>query len=375
MVLNRYEFEEEWGDGWDDPKVDLSKFALTLRNAILERATVAGIYDIEEKIYRVTTSAPTVAEYMNELCSSLIEIIPSFYKLPTTQEELANYDFSDGIEFWTYEEIIKEPDCDISGEFESNQLFSKKDKNLFIAMYNVINKLRYVDIIEPSTIIHTASSSEHDYLFDESYQITLDEAKENFKQKYDTDIPKSVYAWNGNVDYEQRDYLGYGGYSTYYCGYIEYRAFILQRILNRLPGRICNVVLRTTLDVPSISRFSSYLDVDLTEEDKQLITPAFGYNIKTGLSMHPVAKDGRVNLRIGGEPDNKVPVYRNRIIPKSDYSNPTIKDYDDYSVMYPTEGGRKGSLSGYETRFILFLDYGIEGGYRYHSDEVIPLIN
>lgn len=356
MVLNKTTYPSKWTD-WNNTNlkelINYSSYILQLKHAILERITVANKKVDCPDLYNITQGAPTVADSVNALLNALRKIVPCFYKLSEEKDldyNFRGFDFEEEPPFWTVQEMCAEPYCDISTDIEKNDLLiDKKIEKTFIAMYNVINKLRYVPILYP-TVIKTYGFGEiHDPPFNESNVVSINKALvENMTRTYENKIPTYVSAWSGNVHYK-KNYDGNG-----YCGYAEICAFILMNFLNRLPNRAKGLIFVSNTTMPDIE--------DLTYADEisetRLSIPEDTPNIFSGkfLKKETIEANRGLIFYVGDSQTPNIP--ENVLVPGSTFPE-TGEPY------------RRGTITGYKSKVFLFLDYGIDGGYRFFSNKVI----
>jgi hypothetical protein len=342
-----------WGNVKDELLLGRHEYIMELREAVFERITVANFPAGDINMYDITNCGVTKTSALNSLLNALRKIIPYYYKL----NSLDDFDYENPLSFWTLEDMYAEDGCDISEDFKENVLISDSDYVKKIkAMRNVINKLRYTNIMSPTIICYTGYGDVHDPPFYDSVKDSILEANGRISKKTIAYFPLSVFAWSGNVHYKQvekEDKYGNVVKEDGYCGYAKIQCLQLINFLNRLPGRDCKVWIFYNTEKPDVNKLD-YADEEMEEEKKVLEVPKISFNnveLKKGKSRFDfTVKSGEnINVNIGDVNNKTIPA--NKLVPVSDF-------YDGHEV-------RRGTITGYESRFFAILDYGITGGFRF----------
>jgi hypothetical protein len=200
---------------------------------------------------------------------------------------------------------------------------------------------------------YTRYGSRHDPPFGESIGDAMQEAMDNATiGPYAGQFPTSVYAWSGNTHWccPRPDYEGDPEYNKDgYCGYAQSQAYLVTAARNWLAGAQFDIFAAVLTERPTGPvPYSQQLDTSIFDSGSSGYREGFNWTERVR-----VKSDKAFELPLG-DPDT---IPKNGTVPSSEF------DSDGNAIK------RHSAKLGWTGKVWGFLDYGVEGGFKFRSKE------
>ena len=218
---------------------------------------------------------------------------------------------------------------------------------------NAIDKLTVIRANEMFGVSLTRSGSEHDPPFDESIGTAMQRAFDKMgKSVHNGSFPSSIYAWSGNTHWKcpNPDFEGDPEYNQDgYCGYAQSQSYKFTGARSWLLGAHFDLfaavyVTQPTGPVP----YSQQLDTSVFDGGKSKFNKGLNWTEKVHVKD---PYDFEFNF---GDTES---IPKNEVVPTS--------EFDSKGVAIKRHSAKRG----WDGKCWGFLDYGVEGGFKFQSQE------
>ena len=350
-VIGDYEIPDSWtakGMNWNTPDPTNADYVMAIRQALLERCAALHT-SADRRIYRISPWKTVSRDVMKGIVSTISSLSRSFVNLGWEEFE---EDYSDFPKMWTYGDLIQERGCRLY-EYAKYGSLVENGGEWLKQIKNAIDKLTVIRIGQIFGRSFSRSGSKHDPPFGESIGEAMRMAMETLNEStLNGGFPSSIYAWSGNThwkcpipDYEGDPEDNKDGY----CGYAESQVYKLTAVQSWLLGAqfdLFAAVLATepTGPVP----FSQQLDTSVFDGGKS------GFNKGLNWTDRVHVKDPyKFDFQLGDT--ESIP--QNGVVPSS--------EFDSEGIAIKRHSAKRGWIG----RAYGFLDYGVEGGFKFQSQE------
>ena len=350
MEVIKYETPESWdgkGMDWNAPDPANADYAMAIREAVLERCAALHA-TVDSRVLSISPWKTLSRTVVAGVVDAISRLAPSFVNLGWEEFE---DDFSDFPKMWTYRDLVREPDCRLY-EFAPYGSLRENGGEWLKQIKNALDRLT---VIKAGTVYGVSLSrygARHDPPFGEAIGDAMEEAmKRRNESVLNGKFPASACAWSGNTHWKCPDPNGDADDENNvdgYCGYAQSQAYRITAARSWLLGAKFDVfaavlAARPTGPVP----YSQQLDTSTFDAGES--------GLKEGLNWtrRVRAEDPhRFVLEIG----NADSIPQNGTVPTSEF------DGEGSAVR------RHSAKRGWQATVHGFLDYGVEGGFRFRPD-------
>ena len=351
MEVIEYEAPESWEDkgmNWNTPDPANADYVMAIRQAIMERCAALHT-SVDSRVLKISPWKTISRTAVSGIVDTISRLARNFVKLDWEEFE---EDYSDFPKMWTYGDLIQERNCRLY-EWAAYGSLRENGGSWLKQIRNAIDRLTVIRANDVHGKAYTRSGSKHDPPFDESIGTAMREAMENGKVSVlHGSFPSSVYAWSGNTHWccPRPDYEGDPEYNRDgYCGYAQSQAYLVTAARNWLAGAQFDIFAAVLTERPTGPvPYSQQLDTSIFDSGSSGYREGFNWTER----VH-VKSDRAFELPLG-DPDE---IPKNGTVPTSEF------DSDGNAVR------RHSAKIGWTGRVWGFLDYGVEGGFKFRSKE------
>ena len=350
-VIGEYEIPDSWeakGMNWNTPDPTNADYVMAIRQALLERCAALHT-GADWRIYKISPWKTVSREVMKGILRTISSIARDFVNI---EWEEFKEDYSDFPKRWTYRDLVMEPNCRLY-EFAKYGLLVENGGEWLKQIRNAIDKLTVIRANEMFGVSLTRSGSEHDPPFDESIGTAMQRAFDTIgKSVHNGSFPSLIYAWSGNTHWKcpNPDYEGYPEYNQDgYCGYAQSQSYRFTAAQSWLLGAQFDLfaavyVTQPTGPVP----YSQQLDTSVFDGGESKFNRGLNWTKK---------------VRVKDPCDFEFDFGDTKSIPKNEVV-PT-SEFDSEGVAIKRHSAKRG----WDGKCWGFLDYGVEGGFKFQSQE------
>lgn len=351
MEVIEYEAPTSWdskGMRWNTPDPSNADYVMAIRQALMERCAALHT-GIDSRVLRISpcktvsrTAAAGIVDTISRLAGNFVNL----------DREDFEEDYSDFPKMWTYGDLIRERNCRL---YEWAKYGSPRDGGgeWLKQIRNAIDRLT---VIRAGNVLgkrYARSASRHDPPFGESIGDAMREAMDGGGVSFHNGpFPSSVYAWSGNThwkcpipDYEGDPKDNQDGY----CGYAEGMAYRITAAQSWLKDAQFDFFAAVLAERPTgPAPHSQQLDTSIFDSGHA----GYGEGLNWTERVH-VKNPLSFELTLG-DPDG---IPKNGTVPSSEFD-----DEGNAIKRHSAKTGWVGKAWG-------FLDYGVEGGFKFRSKE------
>lgn len=351
MEVIRYEAPESWDDkgmDWNAPDPANADYAMAIRQAVLERCAALRAAP-DRRVLAVSPWKAVSRTAVAGLADAVARLAPSFVNLEW--EEFAD-DYSDFPRMWTYGDLIQDPGCRLC-EFAPYGSLREGGGEWLRRIRNALDRLTVVRAGTVYGVAYARNGSRHDPPFGEAIGDAMDEAmKRKAESVLNGRFPTSAFAWSGNTHWRCPDPEGDADDEDNvdgYCGYAQSRAYRITAARSWLLGAKFDVFAAVVATRPTgPAPYSAQLDTSTFDAGES--------GLKEGLNWtgRVRADDPYAFVLDIGHADS---IPQNGTVPQSEF------DGEGNPVR------RHSAKRGWEAAVHGFLDYGVEGGFKFRGKE------
>ena len=351
MEVIEYEAPESWEDkgmNWNTPDPANADYVMAIRQAIMERCAALHT-SVDSRVLKISPWKTISRTAVAGIVDTISRLARNFVNLDWEEFE---EDYSDFPKMWTYGDLIQERNCRLY-EWAAYGSLRENGGSWLKQIRNAIDRLTVIRANDVHGKAYTRSGSKHDPPFDESIGTAMQEAMENGKVSVlHGSFPSSVYAWSGNTHWccPRPDYEGDPEYNRDgYCGYAQSQAYLVTAARNWLAGAQFDIFAAVLTERPTGPvPYSQQLDTSIFDSGSSGYREGFNWTERVHV------KNDRAFELLLGDPDE---IPKNGTVPTSEF------DSDGNAVR------RHSAKIGWTGRVWGFLDYGVEGGFKFRSKE------
>ena len=353
MEVIEYETPESWNDkgmDWNTPDPANADYVMAIRQALMERCAALHT-GLDSRVRSISPWKTMSISAVSGIVSCIQDIAGQFVNIGWDDFK---EDWSDFPRMWSYGDLVNERGCRICERAKYGSL--RENGGWLKQIRNAIDRLT---VIRAGNVYGKAlyrSGSKHDPPFDESIGTAMQLAMGTLNSyTVHGRFPTSLYAWSGNTHWcwpmpKEEGETGDGGDGQNetkdgYCGYAQSQAYRITGAQSWLLGAQFDIFAAVIAKRPEGPvEYSQQLDTSIFDSG--------GVGFKMGLNW-----TGKVHVRDPydfvfalGDADE---IPKNAAVP--------VSEYDDKGIAirrHSTKRGWTGSVHG-------FLDYGVEGGFRF----------
>lgn len=351
MEIIEYETPISWDDkgmNWNTPDPRNVDYVMAIRQALLERCAALHT-GADRRLFKISPYKTVSRNTVAGIVSTIRSLTGSFVNVGWEEFE---EDYSDFPRMWTYGDLIKERNCRMY-EWAKYGLLTENGGNWLKQIKNAIDKLTVIRARSVHGTSLSRSGSEHDPPFDESIGTAMEMAFKNETLiRYHSSFPSSVYAWSGNThwccprpDFEGDPEDNVDGY----CGYAQSQSFRLSAVQSWLKDASFDLFAAVIITAPTgpVS-YSQVLDESVIDTG--------GTNFREGLNWtEKVRVENPYETEFSLGDAETIP--KNAIVP--------VSEFDEEGVAITRHSTKRGWIG----KSYGFLDYGVEGGFKFRGNE------
>lgn len=349
MEMMNYVHPVAWDDkgmDWSRPDAGNVDYLMAIRGALLERCAALHTYP-DAKVYKISPFRPVTRDALQGVIRTILRIVGDFVNLGWTDYA---HGFADFPRMWSYNDLVGEGDSRLYERAKPGELIAG-DGRWLKSIRNALDKLT---VIRAGKVLGTRlvrEASIHDPPFDESISTAMETAFEGErKELYNAPFPNAVYAWSGNTHWNLGDPDGKDDEKENgYCGYAYSSSYTLRGAVSWLKGAAFDIFAAIVCERPSEP--PSYAQV----LDSSIFDPGDS-GLREGLSFTD-------RVRVVDAHNFKFTLGAGEVIPRNEIIPVSIFDDEGYAVE------RHGVKRGWYGRSYGFLDYGVEGGFKFRRKE------
>ena len=351
MEVIEYETPESWEDkgmNWNTPDPCNADYVMAIRQALMERC--AALHTSMD--YRLKKISPWKTLSRSSVEGIVRTIASMAGRFVNVGWEDFEEDYSDFPRMWTYGDLVQERNCRLY-EWAQFGLLRENGGEWLKQIRNAIDRLTVIRANEVYGKTLTRSGSEHDPPFAESIGTAMQLAFDTLNEgRLNGSFPTSIYGWSGNTHWKcpRPDYEGDPEYNQDgYCGYAMSQAYRITAARNWLLGAKFDIFAAVVVSKPTgpVS-YSQQLDTSNLDCGSSGFTEGLNWTKR----VH-VSDPYEFTLALG-DPDA---IPQNGTVPSSEF------DGDGNAIK------RHSAKTGWIGKSYGFLDYGVEGGFKFKSKE------
>lgn len=353
MEVIEYETPTHWEDkgmNWKTPDPTNADYVVAIREALLEWCAVLHT-SADRRIHRISPWKTVSRDVMKGIVSTIFSLSRSFVNLGWEEFE---EDYSDFPKMWTYGDLIQERGCRLY-EYARYGSLVENGGEWLKQIRNAIDKLTVIRAGKVFGQSLSRSGSKHDPPFGESIGEAMRMAMETLHEStLNGGFPSSINAWSGNTHWKCPVPLEEGeedweGNVDGYCGYAESQAYRLTAAQSWLLGAQFDlfagvIVTEPTGPVP----YSQQLDTSVFDGGESRFNKGLNWTDR----VH-VKDPYDFEFKLGDT--ESIP--QNGVVPSS--------EFDSEGIAIKRHSAKRGWIG----RAYGFLDYGVEGGFKFQSQE------
>lgn len=349
MEMIEYETPGSWeakGMNWNTPDPRCADYAMAIRQALMERCAALHA-SVDRRVLKITPWKTISRDTVAGVVKTIAEMAASFVNIGW--EEFKE-DWSDFPKMWTYGDLIRQPNCQVY-EFAKYGLLCENGGEWLKRIRNAIDRLTVIRAGKVYGTVCSRSGSKHDPPFDESIGTAMGQAMENGNgSRYNSGFPSNVFAWSGNTHWKcpRPDDDGEDNVDGY-CGYAQSQGYVIKAAQSWLKDAEFDIFAAVVVEAPTGPvPYSQQLDTSVFDGGES------GY--EKGLNWtEPVHVDDPFDFGMQLGDTESIP--KNEVVPTSEF------DSDGNAIR------RHSAKRGWVGRAYGFLDYGVEGGFKFRSKE------
>ncbi len=351
MEVIEYEMPTTWDDkgmNWNTPDPTNADYVMAIRQALLERCAVLHT-SADYRIYKISPWKTVSREVMKGIVWTISNIARSFVNICWEEFE---EDYSDFPKMWTYGDLIQERGCRLY-EFAKYGSLVENGGEWLKQIRNAIDKLTVIRAGKVFGRTLSRSGSKHDPPFDESIGEAMRQAMETLSEStLNGGFPSSIYAWSGNThwkcpipDWEGDPEDNKDGY----CGYAQSQAYRITAAQSWLLDAQFDIFAGVVVTAPTGAvPYSQQLDTSVFDGGESKFNKGLNWTKK----VH-VKDPYEFVLQLG----DKESIPKNEVVP--------VSEFDSEGVAIKRHSAKRG----WNGKSYGFLDYGVEGGFKFQSQE------
>lgn len=352
MEIIGYETPTAWEDkgmNWNTPDPTNADYVMAIRQALLERCAALHT-GADRRIYRITPGKTVSRDVMTGIVRTIQQISREFVNIDC--EEYAE-DYSDFPKMWTYRDLVQERGCRLY-EFAQYGSLVENGGEWLRQIRNAIDRLTVIRATEMYGRSLSRTGARHDPPFDTAIGDAMEQAFETLKDvTFDGAFPRSIHAWSGNTHWKcpDPDYEGDSPEENQngYCGYAQCQAYTFTAARSWLLGAQFDLFAAVLVTPPTgPAPYSVQLDTSVFDAEGTEFTKGLNWTRK----IH-VKDSCAFELKLG----NTESIPKNEVVPTSEF------DSEGVAIR------RHSAKRGWEGRCWGFLDYGVEGGFKFRAKE------
>ena len=351
MEVIEYELPESWEDkgmNWNTPDPANADYVMAIRQAIMERCAALHT-SVDSRVLKISPWKTISRTAVAGIVDTISRLAGNFVNLDWEEFE---EDWSDFPKMWTYGDLIQERNCRLY-EWAAYGSLRENGGSWLKQIRNAINRLTVVRANDVHGKTYSRYGTKHDPPFDESIGTAMQQAMENGTESVlHGSFPSSVYAWSGNThwccprpDYEGDPENNRDGY----CGYARGEAYRITAVTNWLLGAKFDIFAAVVAERPTGPvPYSQQLDTSIFDSGSSGLEEGLNWTERVHV------EDPYSFELVLGDVDT---IPKNATVPVSEFDG---------------EGNatrRHSAKLGWVGRSYGFLDYGVEGGFKFRSKE------
>ena len=351
MEVIGYETPESWEDkgmNWNTPDPCNADYVMAIRQALMERC--AALHTSMD--YRLKKISPWKTLSRSSV-EGIVRTIASMARMFVNFEwDEFEDDWSDFPKMWTYGDLVQERNCRLY-EWAQYGLLRENGGEWLKQIRNAINRLTVIRAGDVYGKALTRSGSEHDPPFGESIGTAMQRAFDKLNEgTLNGPFPSSIYGWSGNTHWKcpRPDYEGDPkDNQDGYCGYAMSQAYRITAARNWLLGAKFDIFAAVVVSKPTgpVS-YSQQLDTSNLDGGGSGFTEGLNWTKRIHVS------DPYEFELVLGDPDA---IPQNGTVPSSEF------DGEGNAIK------RHSAKTGWIGKAYGFLDYGVEGGFKFKSKD------
>ncbi len=351
MEVIAYETPESWEDkgmNWNTPDPANADYVMAIRQAIMERCAALHT-GVDRRVLQISPWKTVSRTAVAGVVDTVARLAERFVNLGWEEFE---EDWSDFPKMWTYGDLVQERNCRLY-EWAGYGSLRENGGMWLKQIRNALDRLTVIRADQVYGKSYSRSGSRHDPPFGESIGDAMQQAMENQSVNvHNGGFPTSVYAWSGNThwkcprpDYEGDPEENQDGY----CGYAQGLAYSITAARSWLAGAQFDIFAAVVAERPTGPvPFSQQLDTSIFDSGTSGLSEGFNWTER----VH-VEDPAKFELRLGDIEG----IPKNGTVPSSEF------DGEGNAIR------RHSAKIGWTGRAWGFLDYGVEGGFKFRSKE------
>ena len=346
-----YETPESWEDkgmNWNTPDPCNADYVMAIRQALMERCAALHT-SVDYRLRRISPWKTLSRSSVEGIVRTIASMAMSFVNIGWEEFE---DDYSDFPKMWTYGDLVQERNCRLY-EWAQYGLLRENGGEWLKQIRNAVDRLTVIRAGDVYGTSLSRSGSRHDPPFGESIGDAMRQAFDTLKEgELDGSFPSSVYGWSGNTHWKcpRPDFNGDPeDNQDGYCGYAQSLAYRIKAARSWLLGAEFDVFAAVVVGRPTgpVS-YSQQLDTSNLDGGGSGFTEGLNWTERIHVSPHC-----EFDLPLG-DPDA---IPQNGTVPTSEF------DGEGNAIK------RHSAKTGWVGKSYGFLDYGVEGGFKFRSKE------
>ena len=351
MEVIGYETPESWEDkgmNWNTPDPCNADYVMAIRQALMERCAALHT-SIDYRLKKISPWKTLSRSSVEGIVRTIASMARRFVNIGWEDFE---EDYSDFPKMWTYGDLVQERNCRLY-EWAQYGLLRENGGAWLKQIRNAIDHLTVIRANDVYGKTLSRSGSEHDPPFGESIGTAMQRAFDTLNEgTLNGSFPSSVYGWSGNTHWKcpRPDYEGDPkDNQDGYCGYAMSQAYRITAARSWLLGAKFDIFAAVVVTRPTgpVS-YSQQLDTSNLDGGGSGFSEGLNWTKRVHVS------DPYEFVLALGDPDA---IPQNGTVPSSEF------DSDGNAIK------RHSAKTGWIGKSYGFLDYGVEGGFKFKSKE------
>ena len=351
MEVIEYEIPESWEDkgmNWNTPDPANADYVMAIRQALMERCAALHT-SVDSRVLRISPCKTISRTAVIGIVDTIASLARNFVNLDWVEFE---EDYSDFPKMWTYGDLIQERNCRLY-EYAKYGSLRENGGEWLKQIRNAIDHLTVIRAKEVYGTSYSRYGTKHDPPFGQSIGEAMQQAMDNANVgAFNGSFPSSVYAWSGNThwkcpipDYEGDPEDNLDGY----CGYAQGQAYRITAARSWLTGAQFDIFAAVLAERPTGPvPYSQQLDTSIFDSGTSGLREGFNWtervHVKNPYSFEFLLGDIET-------------IPKNGTVPSS--------EFDDKGSAIK----RHSAKLGWVGRAWGFIDYGVDGGFKFRSKE------